>query len=249
MYWGKKNIRKSWINVEDDVRASDSWRAIWPGESIFLFRTSSVTLPPGWALLFFEFILSVDLLPHVHLNFSIRELWIMTVFEMGELRRIQVFYSHLTQVRMPARGSNLKRKERKGGNEKESIFRNTNCKEDVISGYYPSCKSWLLSLVIFRKGTVIAPKSPPSIACQETLQITPPNFTGLQKEKKKKSFLLSLSFFKSFDIISALQKSCESSTKIFQIPFTQIPQMLVPFYSLSLFLSWYIDVYAQWASL
>lgn len=112
----------------------------------------------------------------------------MTVFEMGELRRIQVFYSHLTQVRMPARGSNLKRKERKGGNEKESIFRNTNCKEDVISGYYPSCKSRLLSLVIFRNCTVIAPKSPPGIACQETLQITPPNFTRLQKGKKKKIF-------------------------------------------------------------
>ena len=40
----------------------------------------------------------------------------MTVLEMGELRRILVFYSHLTQVRMPARGSHLKRKERKGGN-------------------------------------------------------------------------------------------------------------------------------------
>lgn len=84
----------------------------------------------------------------------------MTVLEMGELEENSVFYSHLTQVRMPARGSHLKRKERKGGNEKESIFRNTSGKEDVISGYYPTCESRPSSLVIFRKRTVTAPKSP-----------------------------------------------------------------------------------------
>lgn len=184
MYWGKK------ASVRAELMLRMMWEPLTTGELFGPEKAYFCLEPPLWLspqderFSSLSLFCAVDLLPHVHLNFSIRELWIMTVFEMGELRRIQVFYSHLTQVRMPARGSNLKRKERKGGNEKESIFRNTNCKEDVISGYYSSCKSRLLSLVIFRKCTVIAPKSPPSIACQETLQITPPNFTRLQKEKK-----------------------------------------------------------------
>lgn len=57
----------------------------------------------------------------------------MTVLEMGELRRILVFFILISSGEVSFRGSHLKRKERKGGNEKESIFRNTG-KEGVISG-------------------------------------------------------------------------------------------------------------------
>lgn len=86
-----------------------------------------------------------------------------------------------------ARGSNLKRKERKGGHEREGTFRNTEGKEDEASGCHPACESPPLTSC-FQEALCPSAEVSPKRSLQETLQIPPPNFTSLQKEKHKKSF-------------------------------------------------------------
>lgn len=237
MYWGEKT------SIRAELILRMMWEPLTAGELFGPEKAHFCLEPPLWLSLQDECFSSlslfcaVDLLPHARLSFGIRESWILTVLEMGEPRRIQVFYSHLTQARMlPEVAIWKERKEREDMKGKVPL-ETPRVKKTKQVGATPLVRVHP-SLVVFRKRSVPAPRSPPSVACRRPCKY-------LHQKNTKNHFLLSPSFFKSFDTISALQKSCESSTKIFQIRFTQIPQMLsVPLCSLSLFLSWYMDVYA-----
>ena len=158
MYWGGKT------SVRAELILRMMWEPLTAGELFGPEKAHFCSEPPlrlspqDECFSSLSLFRAVDLLPHVRLSFGIRELWIMTVLEMGELRRIQVFYSHLTQVRMLPEVAIWKERKERGDMKGKVSLEASRVKKTQHVGTTQLVRVGP-SQVIFRKRSVPAPRS------------------------------------------------------------------------------------------
>ena len=94
-----------------------------------------------------------------------------------------------------ARGSNLKRKERKVRHEREGIFRSIEGEEDAARGYHPACESRPLTSY-FQEALCPSAEVPPSIACRRPCKYLHQILPAYKKKNTKIIFSFLLPFLK-----------------------------------------------------